>query len=282
MKPVLALLLFSSPLGGLMAQTASAPAASAPPTIVLKNGLSQPAVQIERQDDRVMVTVTTPSGGKGQVAYNVSDISELKMPPPPELATAAALIANGHAREALELLQPILAFEQSLRDIPGNYWDKTALTQSYALANVNQTAESESLLKDIIKSSSNPEMQLAAKLQLSLESPPKDAGEALTDYDTIISKSSDAATLTRAWMAEGDIHFSQHEFADAVLNYLSVVVFYPDQNPVLPKALWGAALSYGKLKDTVDQEKTWHELMTNYPDSPEATLAKTESIKKEK
>lgn len=123
---------------------------------------------------------------------------------------------------------------------------------------------------------------MAAKLQLSLESPPKDAGDALTAYDAIIGHSSDPATLTRAWMAEGDIHFSQHEFADAVLNYLSIVVFYPDQNPVMPKALWGAAQSYGKLKDTVDQEKTWNELMTNYPDSPEAALAKAESIKKEK
>lgn len=156
MKSILALLLFLGPLGGLMAQTASAPAASASSTILLKNGLSEPAIQIERQDDRLMVTIITPSGGKGQLAYQVSDVAELKMPPPPELATASALIANGHADQALALLQPILAFEQSLRDIPGNYWAKTALTQSYALAGVNRTTESESLLNDIIKSSSDP------------------------------------------------------------------------------------------------------------------------------
>ncbi len=122
---------------------------------------------------------------------------------------------------------------------------------------------------------------MAAKLQLALLDPPKDPAAALSSYDAIINASSDARTLTLAWLAKGDIHWAQHEFDEALMAYLTVVVFYPDHNPQVPRALWGAAQSYAKLKDSDNQDLTLHELVKNYPDNPETALARVELSKKE-
>jgi predicted Zn-dependent protease len=63
--------------------------------------------------------------------------------------------------------------------------------------------------------------------------------------------------------------------------YLTVTVFYPENNPLLPRALWGAAQSYAKLKDRKNQDSTLQELVKNYPDNPETVLARAEILKQE-
>jgi len=270
MKTLLFLLVFGACVSGLGAQT-----------IELKNGQSVPAASFQRKDDLLMVDVTSPSGGKGQVAYHVSDVAELNLPAPPELASASDLIAKGHADQALAQIEPVVAFHQTLRDIPGNWWAKAALVKSLALIGLNRPADATPILKDIAASSNDSELQLAAKLQLALLVPPKDPAAALASYDAVINHSSDAKTLTLAWLAKADLYFAQHEFDEALMSYLTVTVFYPDRNPQVPRALWGAAQSYAKLKDSDNQDLTLHELVTNYPDNPETALARAEIMKKE-
>jgi hypothetical protein len=153
----------------------------------MKNGQIVPVTQFERKDDLLMVAVTTASGGKGQVAYNISDVAQLNLADPPELAQTATLISNGHADQALTLIEPVLAFQQTLRDIPGNWWAKCALAKGSALFALNRSAETGALLKDVVSSSNDPEVQVAAKLQLALLSPPADPVEALAallSYDS--------------------------------------------------------------------------------------------------
>jgi tetratricopeptide (TPR) repeat protein len=285
MKTLLSLVLLLLSVSGLLAQTAPAatpaPAAAAPTSsLLLKNGQVVPADGLQRNGDMLTVTVKTPSGGTGQIAFQVSDVAQLTLPAPPALATALDLLAKGHADQALAQIDPIVAFQETLRDIPGNWWTKTALVKSSALVALNRAPEAVPVLKDIMSYSNDPETQLAAKLQMALIAPPKDPTEALAGYDAVIAQSFDAKTLTQAWIAEGDIHFAQHEFDEALLAYLTVPVFYPDHNPLVPRALWGVAQSYAKLKDTKNQEKTLNELVTDYPDTPEASLAKAELMKK--
>lgn len=270
MKALLSLFILLAALSALEAQT-----------ILLKNGQSVPATNFQRKDDLLMVAITTPSGGQGQVAYHISDVAALNLPIPPELAAAEDLIAKGHPDLAREKIEPVVALQQTVRDISGNWWAKTALVKSMALIALNQPAEAEPILKDIAGSSAELEIQLAAKLQLSLLEPPKDPSQALSAYDAIINQSTDAKTLIQAWIAEGDIRFAQHEFDEALMAYLTVVVFYPDNNPLVPRALWGAAQAYAKLKDGKNQDVTLHELVTNYPNNPEASLAQAEIMKKE-
>jgi tetratricopeptide (TPR) repeat protein len=200
-------------------------------TIQLKNGQSIPAPSFQRKDDLLMVDVTSASGAKGQVGYNVSDIAELNFPAPPELAAASSMLAKGHPDQALSEI--------------------------------------------------DPESRLAAKLQLTLLAPPADPAQALAVYDAVINQSSDTKTLTQAWLAKGDLHYAQHNFDEALMAYLTVTVFYPENNPLLPRALWGAAQSYARLKDRKNQDLTLQELVKNYPDNPETVLARAEILKQE-
>lgn len=277
MKTFALILVLAGLVTSVQAQSDATPVS---PMLVLKNGQSVPATDFSRKDDSIMIGVITPSGGKGQVAYSVSDIAQLKMPEPPELAAAASAQANGHPDQALALLQPALAFQQTLRDLPGNWWAQTALAETSVLVALHRTGEAEPLLKEIMSTSNDHEIQVGAKLQLALIDPPKDPVEALAAYDAVIKQSSDPSTLTQAWMEEGDIHFAQHEFLDSLLSYMTVLVFYPDHNAMIPKALWGSAQCYGKLKDTVSQEKAWQQLITDYAATPEASLAKAALLKK--
>ena len=75
--------------------------------------------------------------------------------------------------------------------------------------------------------------------------------------------------------------WKQARDAFAAGDYLTVPVFYSDHNAQMPRALWGVAQSYAKLKDAGNQEKTLQELVAKYPDAPEASLAKAELMKKE-
>ena len=276
------LLLFLWPAASLLAQ--SAPMNSPAPAsgvILLKSGVKVSAEGLARKEDMLTVSVTTSTGSTGTVSYNVADVAELDLPLPPEIASVPGLIAQGNAEQALALVSPLVDFQQTLRDIPGNYWARTALVKCSALTALNRGAEATALLNEIAGHSKDPEIQLAAKLQLTLLKPPKDPAETLAAYDAVIGQSFDPKTLTQAWIAEGDAHFAEHEFDEALLAYLTVPVFYPDHNAQMPRALWGVAQSYAKLKDVPNQEKTLRELIAKYPDAPEASPAKAELMKKE-
>jgi len=280
MKTFLFLLLL--PASSLLAQ--SAPMNSAVPSagiILLKSGAKVSAEGLARKEDMLTVSVKTSTGSMGTVSYNVADVAELDLPVPPEIASAPGLIAQGHADQALAQISPVVDFQQTVRDIPGNDWARTALVKCAALTALNRGADAASLLKEIAGYSKDPEIQLASKLQLVLLQSPKDPTEALAAYDAIIHQSFDPKTLTQAWIAEGDVHLAEHEFDEALLAYLTVPVFFPDHNPQMPRALWGVAQSYAKLKDASNQEKTLRQLVAQYPDAPEASLAKAELMKKE-
>jgi tetratricopeptide (TPR) repeat protein len=271
MKRSILLLLTLSAIAGLRAQT-----------IVLKNGYTGQADGLTRNGDMLMTIVKTPTGGTGQVGYNVSDVAKLIFPSPPVLTETDELAARGMYAEALAKITPVVDFQKTIQDIPGNYWAKAALLKSSALISLKRDSEAQALLNEIVSSSHDADILTAAKLQLALVTKIPDPKQAIATYDAIISGSSDPQTLTRAWIAEGDVHMSEHEFADALLDYLSVSVFFPDHNPLAPKALWGAGQSYAKLKDDPNAEQTYEELISSYPDSPEASLAKIELAKKDK
>jgi tetratricopeptide (TPR) repeat protein len=277
MKTLLLLLLL--PASSLLAQSASMNSSSG--VILLKSGAKVPAEELARKEDMLTVAVKTSTGSMGTVSYTVADVAELDLPLPPEIALANGLIAQGHADQALAQISPVVDFQQTVRDIPGNCWARIALVKGAALTALNRGPEATSLLKEIAGYSKDPEIQLAAKLQLALLQPPKDPTEALAAYDAIIHQSFDPKTLTQAWIAEGDVHLAEHEFDEALLAYLTVPVFFPDHNPQMPRALWGVAQSYAKLKDASNQEKTLRQLVAQYPDAPEASLAKAELMKKE-
>lgn len=250
-------------------------------TLQLKNGKSVPAEGLVRNGDMVMVAVKTSTGGKGQVGYQVADVSELDLPEPDVLKYATEQVANGDFTHALAQIEPVVAYQKTIRDIPGNWWAKSALLEVSALLGLNRMADATALTTEIASYTKDPEIAVSAKLQIALMTKFDDAQLALAAYQAIISQSSDPRTLSQAWIAEGDIHANQHEFDEALMAYLTVTVFFPEHNPLLPQALWKAGQSYAKLKDAANATKTYQELISQFPNCPEAALAKAE-LKKEK
>jgi tetratricopeptide (TPR) repeat protein len=211
----------------------------------------------------------------------VADVAQLNIPVPAALATANELIAKGHFDEAFAQIDPVVSYQKTLRDIPGNWWAKSAVVEVTTLMGLNRQADALALVTDISANTKDPEILTAAKLQVALVTKYTDPKQALTAYDAVINQSTDHRTLTQAWLAEADIHFAQHEFDEALLDYLTVTVFFPEHNPLLPKALWGSGQSYAKLKDDANATRVYQQIITDFPDSPEASLAKAELTKKE-
>jgi len=249
-------------------------------TILLKSGVVVPMDGLVRNGDMLMVSVKTASG-TGQVGYHVSDVSGLNLPAPDALALATEQIAKGEFDHALAQIEPIVAYQKTIQDIPGNWWAKSALTEVSALVGLNRSADATALVNEITGYSKDPEILTSAKLQITLVTKFNDPQQALAAYDALISQSSDPHTLSQAWIAEGAIHLAQHEFDEALLAYLTITVFYPEHNPLVPQALWGSGQAYDKLKDVRNATKTYQELISSYPDSPEASLAKAELMKKD-
>ena len=264
--------LFLFLLGGCL----SAPAQ----TILLKNGDTFSAEGLVRKGDLVMTTVKSATGSTGQVGHNVTDIAQLNLPIPAEVTAAQADLARGNYPHALATVQPVLEYQKTIRDIRGNRWAETALVAVEALAELNRGPEATDLVHEISTYSTDPQILNAAKLQVALFTKFTDPAQALAAYDAILAESTNPATLSRLWIAEGDLRLAQHDLDEALMDYLTVTILYPDHNPLMPKALWGAAQSYAKLKDLPNAIKTYQALTRTFPDSPEAALAKEQLKKK--
>lgn len=245
-------------------------------TLQLKNGGSVVANGLVRNGDMIMVSVITSTGGTGQVGYQVSDVAGLVLPAPENIGAAAGQVAGGDFDHALAEIDPVVTYQRTIRDIPGNWWAKAALLEASALIGLNRVDDATALVTEISSYANDPEILTAAKLQIALITKYTDPKQAMAAYDDILSHSSDAKTLSQAWIAEGDVHFSEHEFDEALMAYLTVTVFYPEHNPFLPKALFGSGQSYAKLKDTANATKVYNSLIANFPESPEAPLARAE------
>ena len=250
-------------------------------TVVLQNGQTSPYQSLTRQGDMLMLTVKSSTGGTGQVGYHVADVARIDQPLPKEIGYASALVAQGRFAQALQTITPVVEQQQTLRDIVGNDWAQAALVQVSALAGAQRLDEAKALVAEIGNFSKDPAILNAVKLQVTLATKFTDPDHALAAYDAILAASNEPLTASQAWLAEGDIHFGRHEYDSALMAYLTVAVFYPEHNPFLAKALWGAGQSYAKLKDEKNALKTFHQLADAFPEAPETTLAKAEIVKKE-
>jgi TolA-binding protein len=150
------------------------------------------------------------------------------------------------------------------------------------LVSLNREADARTLVSEISTLSHDPDILAGVNLEIALTTTFASPKDALAAFDAVINQTSDPQTLSRAWIAEGDIHMAQHEFDEAIMAYLTVTVFYPNHNPMMPKALWGAGMAYFRFKDVYNAQKTFKTLIATYPDSPEAALAQAELIKEQK
>ena len=137
--------------------------------------------------------------------------------------------------------------------------------------------EAEALGEEIRRNATDPETARAAQLQLvpGLVRNEK-FDQALQLCDNVIKDSAKPVVLAEAWVRKGDVFLAQRQWDSALLAYLHIPVFYPEEKLSMPPALLGSARAFRGLDDLERAKKSLADLTTEFPKSPQAEMAQAE------
>ena len=244
--------------------------------ILFKNGTIVSTTSLRLAGENVMATVQV-GNGTGEIGYPLETIAKIDFPEPPQIATATALLEQGKDAAALAQLEPVVAYCQKFEDLPGNYWLPAARLKLKALVDLQQDQDAGALVADIVKASSDPEDSRIARMLIAENWARKgDDAKALAVYNEVIKTSTNDETLAHAWLNKGDSLLVLKEYNYALLAYLRLPVFYPDQKLLMPQAILGSVRAYIGIDDTTDAGKAAHDLVEQFPGSQEASIAEKE------
>ena len=267
-------------LGAVLVCVVATPAPAQ--TIVLKSGQRVDTRGLRRSGDMVMGKIEV-AGSSGEIGHLISSIAKIEFPEPKALQTAAELLAQGQPEKALTEVNPVLAFYEPFREIPGAWWAPAAMIKVSALSALKRDKEAEPLALLIQKTASDPETARAANLRIAASLAAREEYEkAVQICDAAIKESTRADVLADAWVTKGNVHLAQKEWDAALLAFLRVPVFYRDEKLFMPPALLGSARAYRRLDDLDRATKTLHDLIAAYPNSAEAAAAQIEMKKLQK
>jgi tetratricopeptide (TPR) repeat protein len=249
-------------------------------TILLKDGKRVAAKSLRRQGDNIMAQSPSVAGGQavqGEVGYPLSQIEKIEFAEPAILKGAGELIATGRAADALTQIEPALNYFAAFRDAPGSYWGDLAALKLTALVTVGREAEAEPLARQVIEKAGSTETVQAAQAQLAgIAGRKGDHESAIKLCDDILKEGSKAETLAVAAINKARSHQALKQWEKALLAYLQIPVFYPEQKSAAPASLLGAAQCYFELSDLPRARGSLDELTKTFADSPEAEVAKAE------
>jgi tetratricopeptide (TPR) repeat protein len=245
-------------------------------TIVLKTGQQIETRGVTRNRDKIMGKVDV-GGTTGEVGYDLSAIARIQFPEPRGLRSAQELLSQGQAEKALAEVTPIINYYTPFKEVPGAWWAAAAVIKVSALAALQRDGEAEPLAREIQKIAPDPEAARAANLRIAAALVQKQEFEKAAEIcDEAIKQSARPEVLADAWVTKGNLLLAQKEWDSALLAYLRVPVFYPDERLFMPPALLGSARAYRRLDDLERAQKSLNELIAAFPKSAEATLAQAE------
>lgn len=252
------------------------PVAAFSQNILLQTGQKIETQGVRRDGDMVMGKVQVGTG-TGEVGYHLPQIAKVEFPEPRALKAAAEFLVRGQPDKALAEINPVITYYNPFKDVPGNWWAQAALIKVSILAAQQKEKEAETLAGEIEKSAKDPDMARAAQLKLVNALIRKSEFEkAIGICDTALKSSIDPTTLATAWIAKGDALFARKDWDEALVAYLHVPIFYPDEKILQPAALLGSGKAYRRLNDRDRAKKSLNELVSSYPQSAEANAAQTE------
>ena len=253
-----------------------ASAAHAQTTIVLKSGQRIETQGVRRSADKVMGKVEV-GGTIGEVGHPVAMIAKIEFPLPQGIKSAEELLSQGQAEQALATVNPVVAFYNDFRDLPGSWWAQAAVVKVNALTALGRDVEAEPLVLAIQRNSADPETARAANLRIAnslLRKQEFDRANQLCD--SVIKDSTRTDVLADAWVTKGNILLAKKEWDGALLAFLRVPVLYRQEKLFLPPALLGSARAYRRLDDIDRAKKSLQDLISAFPKSAEAAVAQTE------
>ncbi len=243
-------------------------------TIIFKDGRTVVGTGLRRAGDSIMNTVKL-GANTGEIGYPVAAIAKIEFPEPSQIKAASTTLANGQPTQALVEIEPVILFYAPFRGIPGGWWSQAALVKISALMESKKDTEAEILINELSNFSDDPQIALAAKVPLAASILAKgDVAKALETSESVIRAATRPETLAGAWLVKAQALLAKRDYEPALLAFLHITVFQPEQ--ILPQsaALLGAAHSYKALDDVANARASLEELLRVYPSSASAAEAK--------
>jgi len=249
-------------------------------TIQLKDGKKVVAKAIRRSGDNIMATNPAVDGAaalQGEVGYPLTQIEKIEFQEPAVLKSAAGLLASGKAAEALTQSESAFNYYAGFRDAPGSYWSELALIRLGALVALNRDADAEPLARQMTEQATDPETMRGAQAHLAgIAGRRGEHEKAVEMCDKILKESTKPEIMATAAINKARSHHALKQWESAVLAYLNIPVFYPEQKAYVPTYLLGSAQCYFELSDYPRAKDALNELIKSHPAAIEAEDAKAE------
>ncbi len=274
---------------GLLFTAAVLAAPASAQTFYMKDGREVTAKSLRRQGDTIMATVQLAPAQDGQQAqtgelgYPIAQISKIDFPDPPQLAAATDLIIRGKISEAFLQLDPVIHYYEGFRDAPGSWWMDAAVLKVLAQLADGRDKDASALIDSISRTATEPDAVAYAKALAALNvARHGDPAIAMEMCKPVIKDGVRPEALAVAYLAEGESHLARKEWEQALMDFLKIPVFYPDEKLFLPQSMIGSCRAYTGLQDFARAKTTLTDLTTTYAGSREAQQAKVELEKVEK
>ncbi len=268
--------------GLVLGLAAAAPAQN----IQLKDGKTVVAKTLRRQGDMIMATVeispatSERSAVTGEMGYALTQIAKLDFPEPAQMRTVPELILAGKMAEALAQIEPVVKYYESFRDAPGSWWDEAAILKVEALQATGNFKDAEPLIDNLARGASDPETVRSAKVFMAAGLTRRgEHAKAVELFEQVLKEATKPATIATASVNKGQSHLALKQYEPALIAFLQVPVFYPNQKLLVPQAMLGSAKAYYGLEDLKRAKATLDELLKDFGSSAQAAEAKTELAK---
>jgi tetratricopeptide (TPR) repeat protein len=232
---------------------------------------------VRRQGDSIMVQSPSVDGAQavqGEVGYPLGQIQRIEFPEPSILKQAPEAIAQGRAEAVLASVEQGLVYFGGFRDAPGSYWADLAGIKLTALMALGRDAEAEPVARQVASIATDPETARSAEAHLSgIAGRKGDHDRAIKLAEQVLRTSTRPETLATAAMNKGRSHLELKQWDAALLSFLQIPVFYPEQKVHGPAYLFGAGKAYFGLDDLQRSRESFNELIKNHAKAPEAALA---------
>lgn len=241
--------------------------------IVLKDGRFLAATKVSRKADGV-IAQAVPSG---EVAVPVDQIARIEFPLPSELAQAADLIVEGKVDEAIALIEPVVNAQMDFRDLPGNRWAEAALGLAQALDRQGRGLEAQALVDKVSAVVAGNDLEKAAAVQSAFVLCSRgDHVRPLALVEPVLRESRLPGARAGAFVVKGQCLLAEEKWEEALLCFLQIPVFYPDEKVMMPVAQLGRGRSHLGMDDFGAARAALEDLRKTYPNSAEAKLAAKE------
>jgi len=171
----------------------------------------------------------------------------------------------------------VVKYYEAFRDAPGSWWADVSLLKVQALISLGRDDEAEQLAGGIAATATDPATIRAAKVYVARGiARHGDQAKAMEMYDSVLKDETRPQTIAAVAACVGQIHLARKEWEPALLSFLQVPVFYPQQKVVMPQVLLGCGKAYIGLEDYTRAKASLNELTTTYSSTPEAVQGKAD------